>query len=454
MHPDTPKLKQAIACENDLLKKLEILHNSYQGQTGYLIACGPSLAEFDPGLLRGFLRDKIVLALKQTLTLLREAVDFHIQVPANSQRFDYDSLTPIVIDEFSPNDPVSFTQPDVMFPKEPYSLWSAVSLSREFDSYVIADNPIRPCGPGTIYELGFYLALHIGLKNLVVLGWDMHSDPLQLQQLRKGAVGCTHFYERSAEAYRLLDEESNPSRGYHQMFQRFQGGMPINTAATTPADDILMTALGSGYFYTWLREQGVNLFVTTDSPLVSPRIPRVELWRTDDPAYLEEASSPDRKPDPGMLRFLALKDLFPREQRLLATDSCFGLGWHGSEKSPDGSSSWRWSGPQTVSHIYPRLDRSAALELHIHGWFLVPGTLGLRVDGMNLPVELTRNGELWEVSSIIPPLPAGEKFEFTRLELVVDRTQAPSALDSNSGDNRKLGFALTRLTTSLAGAHD
>lgn len=439
MHPRTRSLKTAVSACNDLFDKLSILRDAYAGETAYLAVCGPSLTSYDPARLRSFLADRLVLSVKQAFNVLSSESDFHLLVPANAQRYRYGELRPIVVDEHSPSDPPCFSQPDILFPKEPYTLFDAISVTKRHDDYVMAENPARPCGPGTLYELGFYLALHLGVRRIVVIGWDMHSDPEQLSQLATGGVGCTHFYEPDQTAYRRIDEASNPAQGFHRLFERYRDGFLINTAPFTPADDVLMTAIGSAYFFEWLRGRDVDLFVCCDSPNVSRCIPRVDLFETRSPEYLAKVLDESARLD---FSFPHLEGMFLTETIIHADAGCFGRGWHGCEGNPDASVTWRWSGPDAASSLFPKLNRGTALELVLTYWkSSASTTMTVLVNDERCEPDITELPTHSVARFRLRRLPAGNHLEFTHLQFIVNKTNVPAG----GADPRRIGIAFVTL---------
>ena len=48
----------------------------------------------------------------------------------------------------------------------------SLALHREFDDFLLEKRLDRCFGPGIVYETGFYLAVHLGVKRIVTLGYD------------------------------------------------------------------------------------------------------------------------------------------------------------------------------------------------------------------------------------------------------------------------------------------
>jgi hypothetical protein len=62
-----------------------------------------------------------------------------------------------------------------------------VSITGKFDDFLMENTLTRPCGPGILYETVFYMAVHMGFKEIVCIGWD-------LRQKDANDENYEHFY--------------------------------------------------------------------------------------------------------------------------------------------------------------------------------------------------------------------------------------------------------------------
>ena len=60
-------------------------------------------------------------------------------------------------------------------------------LNEKFEDFLIEKNLTRPCGPGIMYETVFYMAVHLGFKEIILVGWD-------LRQKDANEDNYEHFY--------------------------------------------------------------------------------------------------------------------------------------------------------------------------------------------------------------------------------------------------------------------
>lgn len=424
---------------NDLFERLEVLKDAYRGQTAFIISCGPSLSQYDPDLLRAFLSDKLVLSIKQAYQITAGQTDFHILHHSNIQRYRYPSPAPVVVNE---DEGQSFIQPDLLLPKDALDLYQAVSLSRQFDRYRLDKNPVRPCGPGILYEVAIYLALHLGAANAVILGWDLFSDPEQLRQLFDGAIEHKHFYDAD-RGFAALTQPDRSASGLAERLEKFRDGDLVNTRLHIPADDIVLTALGSRPLCEWLDGQGMRLFTTTDSPNVSRAIPRVELLDTASADYLERQWMRQRMDLPSN-EFPHFQPLKVPSIAITAADPRMTCGWHGLEF-------WnglpvRWSGPSATSTIPLPLDRSRDLRLTVE----VPAsTVRTRPElfesGNPIPLKWAATASGGEVAEGVLPSGEGWSEVFSLLEFRCGEVVRASDLVPGSSDTRSFGFPFASL---------
>jgi hypothetical protein len=435
--PPTAELKRSVALSNDIFQKLEMLHGVYAGQTGYIVCCGPSLAGYKVQELKAFLCDKLVLSVKQAFSLLSGETDFHILHHSNAQRYDYSGSHAIVLDE---NEGCGFSQPDLLLPKLPSDLYASISLLRNFDDFLLERTPVRPCGPGILYEIGLYLAVHLGLRRLVIVGWDLYSSPEQLRQLlSEGRIGQTHHYEQDWRTYAGWHEEASGEMGAR--LRRFREGGIINTLQYVPSDDIVLTACGTQAACGWASSHGLQLFRTAPSVNVTARIPVVDLYRTESTRYLDERAAATSGAHRDSEDFPHFAPLRSRQVTVLANDPRVAPGWHGCEH--DGHQFFRWSGPGASSYVALPLDRSAPLEMTVYAKKF-PGfdpRISIFADEIEIPyvVELPGSGEI-VLRATLPPRPQTNADVFTRIQFRVSELFRPCERLPNSEDGRRLGF--------------
>tara|TARA_R110001583_G_scaffold56493_19_gene170440 strand:- start:2145 stop:4157 length:2013 start_codon:yes stop_codon:yes gene_type:complete len=250
-------LKKKLSLSNDLQTQMNILKDSYKDQTVYILSCGPSLGEYDEQYLKEFLSDKPTFAIKQAYNKFVEVTDVHLFNCANLpapignpvyQHYKYDEDTrPIIIasSNYDLGKRWHHAQKQDVFFKIPIRTEinnEFVTVTKKFEDFLIDNNLTRPCGPGIMYETVFYMAAHMGFKEIVCLGWD-------LRQENPDTNTYDHFYG-----------------GTENMFNR---GDILDW-------EIKATRDASKDLYYWLKEKNIELKVASSSA-VYENIERITL---------------------------------------------------------------------------------------------------------------------------------------------------------------------------------
>jgi hypothetical protein len=237
-----------------LLKtKMELLENAYAGETAYVLTCGPSINEFWSDSVRAFLKDKLVMSVKQTYDLAPEVCDFHILNSWNYMPYAYSEPRPIVVGERAPNDPETpGMTSDLMFKvPRPSSFEERLATTWHYDEWLFSRTFDRPWGPGVMYELCFPLLVHLGVKEIVTMGWDLGEKNIQ---------SMPHFFREEPTGSEKSDGIANKPR-----IRPYEVG---DIAKSTKA------------LYYWLRAKGIYLYVISDRSLVDEVVPRVTSLET------------------------------------------------------------------------------------------------------------------------------------------------------------------------------
>jgi len=253
MHYRTPALKEEIQACGSLREKLALLEDAYPGETCYVLTCGPSISENWSEELRAFLRDKLVMSVKQTYELGPEICDFHIMNSWNYHPYSYQSPAPIVISEYGDDDPETpGLQADLLFYiPDPRNFEERLATTWHFDEWLLANRVERPWGPGVMYELCFPLLVHMGVKEIITLGWDLGELNVTTMQ---------HFFKEVPE-----DMKGDSDGVYNKpRIRPYEVG---DIAESTKA------------LYYWLRSKGIYLYIVSNKSLVDPIVPRITLFQ-------------------------------------------------------------------------------------------------------------------------------------------------------------------------------
>lgn len=254
----TKKIKKQMKKLTSLQEKLDLLENSYEGETCYLLNCGPSLKSHKVADLKEKLKDKLVFSVKQAKDYVPGVTDFHffncanLPMPDNTfipEHYRYEDEDPIVI--ASSNYDLGtrwykFQKQDLFFkiPIRTEINNEFLCLTKQFESYIISNNPTRPCGPGIMYETVIYMAVHLGVKKIVALGWDLSNNNPKKEKDYK------HFYD---------DDKRIFSKG---------DVLPWEISITCKASEDL---------YKWLKTKDIELELCSDVSELYKEIPRVKI---------------------------------------------------------------------------------------------------------------------------------------------------------------------------------
>jgi hypothetical protein len=270
MKSHTTNLKNRITIAGDLKSGLDVLRDAYKGQRGWLLTCGPSIKDHDPQLLQDRIRDDVVISVKQTLDLIGGCADFHLLNSWNIQPYNYSSNAPVVLMERGPHDPeVPDIEWDMCFPVTgvdpsiPRDVRLANRLAQRcnFDDYLFDTTLDRPWGPGVVYELGIYLAVHLGLSELIAVGWDIGE---------RNTSKMEHFYD--SEKPQVLTK----ARGFFSHSKKKEEESLYNQPGYYQAE-VDVIADSTGACARWLKSKGVSLKVVSDKSLVDSAVPRMTL---------------------------------------------------------------------------------------------------------------------------------------------------------------------------------
>ena len=120
---------------------------------------------------------------------------------------------------------------------------SISSLSNQ-DDWTFEKNPLlRPYGPGIMYEAVFYLLQHLGIAEVITIGWD--------NKLTSGDASQQHFYDKEGS---LLDKAD---------FIHANEVAANPNSVSTLEHEVTITANAIGAWYRWLSDSGCTLKIVS-----------------------------------------------------------------------------------------------------------------------------------------------------------------------------------------------
>lgn len=164
--------------------RINALKDTAKDQTAYLITCGPSLTTHNREELLNKLEGKLVIACKQAYEYVKEVSTFHLLSVYNYQPYIYHSAGTIRHWQLTamniPNEVERINswgqRMDIALPcySTPWvTKQMSTSYTRNFDNWKLYGEGKLIWGPGIMYESAFPLALHLGVKDIVTIGWDI-----------------------------------------------------------------------------------------------------------------------------------------------------------------------------------------------------------------------------------------------------------------------------------------
>lgn len=250
-------------------EKIAQIRDCAAGRRCVILACGPSLTEYDPARLTSLLEGEVVIAIKQAYEYVPSVIDFLVLNSYNYQKYDFSNYRPLVVSEVGPGDPPVYGPSDILLPIAQHTDPNA-QLSRRcnFSDFTFDKTLVRPWGPGALYEIGFYLALHIGVKEIVTLGWDIgvQNSPVMPHFYEKNDPNKTRILARA----KTMQDITVRNRFLHD------NGQIYNKPRIIP-EEVDACRDVSGKWAEWMKSLGVDLKIVSRKSIAAANIERVRL---------------------------------------------------------------------------------------------------------------------------------------------------------------------------------
>jgi hypothetical protein len=292
VHPLTPTLAREVRDARSLDEQIDVLHGRYAGERCVIVTCGPSLGDVDAVGLRAVLRDTLTIVVKQGVDVVGDQTDFHCWNSFNVAKFGRPTDDTIRCFVAEPTGRIiQHNRYDVRFPMVAAhgDLTTSLAARHDFGDHLLTDTPIRPFGPGIVYELCIYLALHLGVVEIITVGWDIANTTGK----------NTHFYDRPDDEQFFESERARTAVAAHspepigapaarkrvpeplrarvrwvRTRVAHERGRTYNRTRVLPGETELVAA-STEPLARWLTHEGVKLSVTTQSPFLAADIPRL-----------------------------------------------------------------------------------------------------------------------------------------------------------------------------------
>jgi hypothetical protein len=192
MNKLTNQLKEQISKLDSIEERLEILKDKYAGKTAVILCTGPSLNDYDHKEMRDMFSkrdDLVIMPMKQAYNVSQETSDFHIQnlwsmdrkVPTKYKNIEN------TISFF--NVAKSFTEEHlemIVNNNHPCDLWApclnppyvtdkdTIQATGNYDLFWMLSKETQTMwGKTLLYSSAIPIALHIGCRSIVTMGWDL-----------------------------------------------------------------------------------------------------------------------------------------------------------------------------------------------------------------------------------------------------------------------------------------
>lgn len=208
-----------------------------------ILTCGPSLTEYSKKMVKEFIKDKIVICVKESIIEYKDEADYFFSNPSRERAFEINPKT-VEIYQSLINGKCKSNPDLILYEDRPFSENNQLLKVKNFDKYNLATNPKRPWGPGILYETVFYFCLYAGFKNVYTIGWDLIDT-------NKSHIMTHYFEEFKTSEYRM---SQRPRTNYKQ--------------------EVILVNDNISHLYDYFKEKGMEIFVIGNQSYVNRYIPR------------------------------------------------------------------------------------------------------------------------------------------------------------------------------------
>lgn len=260
-------LLKEVSHTNESYERVKLLKDRFKGETVYITTPGPSLTTHNREELIKRLEGKPVIALKQSYNYVKEVATIHGMSAYGYQPYEYYSDETLVHWQLTAmNMPYEINRiqnewnhrADIMIPcySTPWvPMQRTTAYTREFNNWLAYSEGKAIWGPGIMYETGFPLALHLGAKEIVTIGWDIGD--LSKFKTEKG--------------YKLGDDDW---RKEHSDTLYAEG---VNAGAGPDYEELKETIDCTKEMYDWFLEKNVKVRILSNTNPADERFERTIL---------------------------------------------------------------------------------------------------------------------------------------------------------------------------------
>jgi hypothetical protein len=211
MNSKTRQYKSTLLEYDSIEERLSYLRDKYVGKTAVIITPGPSLNDHDLERMREIFKtreDLVILPVKQAYDVCLDTSDFHILNTYNFDKYNgynYVNLDLIIfygISKSYMNDQLA----KLMIKPHPCDIWVPVvnppyisyeqcmHFSGDWDKmFMLQNEPQSWWGTSILFEQAIPMALLVGCKKIVTIGWDLTTGE--------------HFFKHGDAPYSIMSGE-------------------------------------------------------------------------------------------------------------------------------------------------------------------------------------------------------------------------------------------------------
>jgi hypothetical protein len=275
-------LKKNILSVDDVLKSL---HNIATDVPVVIVTCGPSLNSIPKDKIIALSSSCILIAVKQAHQYLDGMESIHLINQYNLMSYHYKKNKTYVISSFNEfnNKYKIYSKVDLVLPHDDsvFRLDNADMLKKrlvvtgKFDEYLLCKNYKRPWGPGIVLELAIYLAIHLGSKDIYLIGYDLASPSDDVPYFKK-FYGEKKYFEINKSVSNIIYRFGR-KMGISEEKIKYSIGLLYNPAGPMDIDENKLLVESSDKMYRWIQSLGANLYLCSDRSYISELIPRVSI---------------------------------------------------------------------------------------------------------------------------------------------------------------------------------
>ena len=203
MNKLTKNLKNQISNLDSIEERLELLKDKYKGKTAVILATGPTLNDHNHEEMRNIFSkrdDLVIMPIKHAYSVTQDTSDFHISNLFNIDRQNptkYKNLETIIT-FFNVAKSYQETHLNIISDNNhPCDIWvpclnppyitdkDTIQATGNFDLFWMLGKETQTIwGKTILYSSAIPLALHIGCRSIVTIGWDLGTG--------------THFYPKES----------------------------------------------------------------------------------------------------------------------------------------------------------------------------------------------------------------------------------------------------------------